>query len=298
MEGWIIVDAGICDVVNYTYSEVVLRFRFSHFIEDTLDHRRVKLFAGQTVAATDNLNVPTGLDRGIDTIQVQWLAGAARLLGPIQGGDDFGRLGQRVDKMLDAKRAIEAYLEHTHFFAALHQVLNCLVSRLSAGSHDDDHPFRIRSADIVEQVILTADDLGELVHRLLDDARGCQIVRIHRLTGLEEHVGVLGGPTKHWLVGIQSTLPMGHNQVIIDHGPDFIGAKLFYLVEFVAGSETIEKLSEWNSSFQRGSVSDQSQVHDLLNGGTGEQGEAGGTDRHHITVIAKNGKGLAGYTSG
>ena len=77
--------------------------------------------------------------------------------------------------MLDAERPEQPDFQHADLLALGGQIIHRFVHGIGAGTHDDDDLFGIRGADIIKQMILTADDLGEFVHRVLDDLRGGQI---------------------------------------------------------------------------------------------------------------------------
>ncbi len=58
-----------------------------------------------------------GLGQGVDHVQVQRLAGRARLLGAVEHGQRLDGLGKRVDEMLDAERPVQPDLEHADLLA-------------------------------------------------------------------------------------------------------------------------------------------------------------------------------------
>ncbi len=60
---------------------------------------------------------------------------------------------------------------HADFFALLGQIFDGLFGSFCAGAHHDDDAFGIRGANIVKEVILAADQFGELIHGFLDDGR-------------------------------------------------------------------------------------------------------------------------------
>ena len=64
----------------------------------------------------------------------------------------------------------------------------------------------ISSAEVVEQFIIRADLLIHLVHIILNNRRKSVIIRIARLSCLEEDIRVLSGTSLTGMVGIQSML--------------------------------------------------------------------------------------------
>ena len=60
-EGWIVVEAGVGDVVVDADGEVILGLRLLSFVEDGLDHRRREFLGGQAVAAADDARAFRGI---------------------------------------------------------------------------------------------------------------------------------------------------------------------------------------------------------------------------------------------
>ena len=73
--------------------KVVLGFFFLHLVKETLDHGGRELFAGETVAPADDLDIPAGFGDSGDAVLVERLSDGAGLFGPIQSGNDPNRLG-------------------------------------------------------------------------------------------------------------------------------------------------------------------------------------------------------------
>ena len=71
--------------------------------------------------------------------------------------------------MLDREGAIEVNGDHTDFLTLRIQIFGRFFGGFSARAHHDDHALGIRGAGIIEQVIRTAGQFGELIHCSLDD---------------------------------------------------------------------------------------------------------------------------------
>ncbi len=100
-------------------------------------------------------------------------------------------LGSASQEMFQRERPHQADLQHADLLALRGEVVDGLVDRFCAGAHDDDDFFGIGRAFILEELVLAADQLGELVHRVLHDGGASQVIRIHRLAALEVNVGIL-----------------------------------------------------------------------------------------------------------
>ena len=114
-------------------------------------------------------------------------------------------------------------------------------------------------------MILPAEQLGELVHRLLHDARHGVVERIARLAGLEEDVGVLGRAAQ--LAAARGSAPAGDGPA---PGPSSIIARtsssvscsiLFTSCEVRKPSK---KCRKGTPGLQRGGMGDQGHVLGLL----------------------------------
>ena len=124
-------------------------------------------------------------------------------------------------------------LDHANFFTARIQVFGSPAGGFGAGAHHYDHPLGVGRADVIEQVILAADQPGKLVHSFLNDIRAGGIVRVDRLTALEVNVGVLGRAAQHRAIGRKPPAAVRPHQVVIDHGVQVIFGNPLNLVDFV-----------------------------------------------------------------
>ena len=95
-----------------------------------------------------------------------------------------------------------------------------LARRLGARSHQDDHPFGVVGALVVEQAILPAGERGEGVHDGLHVARQFGVERVHRLAGLKERVRVVRRTADEGVLGVERTSPMRAHQIAVDHRPN------------------------------------------------------------------------------
>src|SRR5262245_25803989 len=85
---------------------------------------------------------------GCDHIEIQRLAGAARLLGAIQNRNLVDRWRQNPEEVFDRKRSEQADLDDTDLLAARHEVLRGLFGSLSSRAHSDDDTLGIRRTHI------------------------------------------------------------------------------------------------------------------------------------------------------
>lgn len=70
--------------------------------------------------------------------------------------------------------------------------LSAAFCHCSSRTHDDDYAFRIITAVVVKEVVLSSNLFGEFVHRLLGDVGYCFIVFAASFCkSLEVDVGIL-----------------------------------------------------------------------------------------------------------
>ena len=162
------------DVVDDADREVRLRPWRGQLVVDGLDHRRRQLLGRQPVAAADDPR--QALERRLvaghrlvhrgDDLEVQRLADRARLLRAVEDRDRADGLRQRGEQRLGRERLEQADLEHAHALPARDERLDGLLDRAAGRADHDDHPVRVRRAVVVDEVVLAAGALGELVeHR-------------------------------------------------------------------------------------------------------------------------------------
>ena len=275
---------------------------FRQLFEDPRHHRRREFLRRQPIAAADDLGERShrglaggeAFGQGGDDVLIQRLADAARFLGAVQHGNALHRRRQRLQEVLDGERPHQAHLQHANLAALRGEVVHGLLNCFCARAHDDDDVLGIRRAFVLEEPVFAADELGELVHRVLHDGRTGQVVRIHRFAALEVNVGVLRRAAQHRMVGRERALAMSAHQIVVDHGAHIVQAELFDLGNFMRGAEAVEEMQEGNARLQGGGVRDQRQVHRLLHRVRRQQGESGLASGHGVLVIAENGQRLRG----
>ena len=211
---------------------------------------------------------------------------------------DFDTRRQRLDKPADVKRPVQPHLQHADFFALFDEIIHRFVRRFAAGTHQHDDALGIGRADVIEQLVGAAHDLGELVHRLLHDLRAGGVKRIARLAALEKDVGILRRAAQHRLVGRHRPRAMFGNQFVVNQRAQIGIGQHLDLRHFVRGAEAVEEMHEGNSRPQRGRLRNQREIRGLLHAGRAEHGPAGRAAGHDVAVIAENGKRVRGHGAG
>ena len=202
-----------------------LGWALSELVEDALDHGGGEFLGREPVASADHLLRDAHFGERGDDVAVERLAGGAGFLGAVEDGDGFDALGDGGDEGLDGERPEQADFEQADLFAGGEHGFHGLVGHFRAGAHHNDDALGIGRADVIEQVVLAAGDPGELVHRVLHDGGGGQVVRIAGFARLEVDVGILRGAADDGTVGGERAGAVGEDQILVDHGAHVVGAK-------------------------------------------------------------------------
>ncbi len=303
-EGLVVVDRGAGDVVHDADGEVVLRRGGGGVLEDALDHGGRELLGAEAVAAADDLG--PGLDPALfhrladggADVEVERIAERAGLLDAVEDREELGGGGEGLGEGLDREREEEADLQDAELGAGGVELRDRLVAGVGAGAHDDDHVLRVGGADVVNDVVFAADELGELVHVLLDDARNGGVVLVDRLAALEVNVRVLGGAAHFRVVGRETAPAELLDEVVVDHRADRLLRHGVDLLHLVGRAEAVEEVEERDVRLQRGGVGDEREVLSLLDGGGGEHREARLAAAHDVRVVAEDVEALVGERAG
>ena len=105
-------------------------------------------------------------------VEEQRLAERTGLLGPVEHGDALRARRQRLRQFAGRERSVEPELCHADSLTLRLQEGNGLARSLPARSHQHQHSFGLGMPAVVDQPVVAARTLTELVHRVLDGAAG------------------------------------------------------------------------------------------------------------------------------
>src|SRR5579863_5015929 len=158
---------------------------------------------------------------------------------------------------------------------------------LCAGAHYDDDALSVRRANVVEQVILAADNFGEAVHHRLYLRGSGVVVGVGSFANLEEDIGILRRAAQHGVIGRERALAMLDDAVHVEERAHVVFVEHLDLVDFMRSAEAIEKVQEGNAGFEGRGMRDQGEVHGFLHRVGAEHGPAGGAAEHDVGVTAR-----------
>ena len=288
-----VVERSVAQIIIHTNDEAVSGLGSIQVIEASLDHGRSEVLTAETDLTADDGGGALQLIHGGDDIQVERFTRSTIFTATIQDADLLAGLGKSGIQVLLREGSEEMDLDDTDLLALLVQVVDGFLDGGTSTHHDND-TVGIGSTSVVEQVVLTTGDGGDLVHGSLD-LFGASIVE-----GLGDnavlHVDILGlgDTTLVRMVGVQSSLAEVIGSFVgIDLG-DFFARNGVDGVDFVRDSPTVEEVQEGNTAGDGGQVGDESQIVSFLDAVRGEDGETGLTSSHDIGVFAEKRKGLLG----
>ena len=275
---------------------MVLRLLGSQVVEHRFGHAGVEFPRSKPVSPANHQRHGVSLDAtfnhrfsdGVLYIEIQRLTRSSRFLGAIKYGYRSYGLRQSSHKSGTVKGTVEANLDQSYPLPLADQVFNYLMHRVGARAHHHRYPLGVGRTDIVEEVILTSDDLGEAIHRPLYDARGLYIVWVDRLAGGKEYIWILGRTTDDGPVRRETPHAVSNYPFLIDHRSHVIIGQLLDFLDLVGSAETIEEMKKGDARFQRRSLGNQGEVHDLLDVIGGQLPPASRTGSHHIAMVTKD----------
>ena len=194
---------------------------------------------------------------------------------PVQNSNLLGGGGDGLQQLLSAEGTEQANLHNADLLTVGVQVVDDFLGHVVDGAHGDDDAVSIGSAVVVEQLVVGAQLLVDLVHVLLDDCGQCLIVLVAGLTMLEEDIVVLVGAAHCGTLGVQGVLAERLNGIHVAHFLQILVIPDSDLLDLVGGTEVVEEVDEGNAAFDGGQVSDSAQIHDFLHVGLAQHGKTG-----------------------
>ena len=275
-------------------------------VEHAFDHRRRELLRREPVATADDarrdgvrrlVGVHGLVQRG-PHVEVERLTDRTRLLRAVQHGDRPARRRQRPQERLGREGPVQPHRDQAHRLAALDHRVDRLGRGAGGRAHHHDHAVGVERAAVLDQRVLPAGALRQLVEHLLHDARDGQVERVRRLAGLEEHVGVLGRAPHHRPVRRHAPEPEVEQVRIADQGAEVVVVQQLDLGDLVAGAEAVEEVQERDPRPQRRRVGHEREVLGLLHRRRAQHRPPRRTGMHHVGVVTEDGQGVRGDRPG
>ena len=247
-------------VVLDTDREMIFRFVFGEFIEHRLDHRWRELLRGQAVAATDHAWHAVQLPgrrrfcQSGDDVLVQWFAAGTGFLGTVEHRDRLHRSRQRLQQVPAGKRTVEAHVDHTDAF--FRQRIDRFDNGFRARAHQYDDALCFGIAEIIKKVVLAPRQYGKTMHRFPHDLRRRVVESVDGFATLEIDVGILSRAADEGVVGIERTMTVLVDELVVDHHLHLFIADELDLVDFVRGAKAVKEMNKRDPRLQCRGVRD------------------------------------------
>ena len=189
-------------------------------------------------------------------------------------------------------------VQYTYFFAMGIEGIGDVLADIGDGTDGDDDTVSVRCAVVVEEVVASSCDFGNLVHVVLDDIRQGVVEGVRRFAVLEVDIRIFCGAADDRMVRVQGAGTEFCECLPVDEGSQFIVVKDFYLLDFMARTEAIEEVDEGDPAFDGSQVGNAGEVHDFLDVRFSQHGAARSPGAHDILVVAENGQGMVGQGTG
>ena len=194
--------------------------------------------------------------------------------------------------MLDGERTEQTNLDQADLLAVSVEVVDDFLEHVAEGAHAHDDAVGIGSAVVVEQAVIGAELLVDLLHVALDDGGKLVVDLVAGLAVLEEDVAVLVAAAGVRVLRVERVVSESLDGVHVAHLGQILVVPHGDLLDLVAGAEAVEEVKERGLALDGGKVSHRREVHDLLDVALGEHGEAGLATGHDVGVITEDVQGV------
>ena len=283
--------------MSYIVVDTQCEYRLCGVVVNSDDLSRVAVLGTKTVTSGEYLSVLelVLLLEGCNYIEVQRLAEGTRLLCSVEYGDLLNCCRDSGSECGGNERSVQSYLYKADLSALLEQVVDGLLDGVAYGAHCYDNFLGVRSAIVVEQLVICTDLCIYLVHVLGNYVRYVVVVGVASLTSLEEDIRVLSCAVEYGLLRVEGSVAERLNSVHIYHALEGLVVPLLDLLDLVGGTEAVEEVQERNSALDSGKVSNCAEVHNLLRVSGAEHCITGLATCVDIAVVAEDRKRMRSY---
>ena len=278
------------DFVDDTDGEVRLGLVSLEVVKDCDDLARGGVLGGQTVAAANDIHRQIFRSVDGDDVLIEGLTQGTGFLGSVENSDLLAGRRDSCQEVIRGERSVQMDVDHADFLAAADQQIDRFFGGLCSGAHQYDDSLSIFSTIVIEEFVVSAGELVDLAHVLFDDGGDFFKLGVAGLAALEEDVGVDGGTSCRRVFRVEGVLSECFQRFHVHQRAQVFIIERFDLLDLVAGTETVEEVQERHACIDRGQMCDSTHVHDFLRRRRREQGEAGASDAHDVTVVTEDGQ--------
>ena len=225
---------------------------------------------------------------GVFHIQAQRFGLSAGLFGAVQHGNALYGFRQLSEKVGQRKRAKQMHAEQPDLLSRRVQRIHHFLNGVADRPHGNNHPFGIRRAGVVKQMVLPAGERADLRHIAFDNVGQRLIKTVTRLSFLEVDIRVLRRSADDRMIRMQRVTAEAVERGPVQQRRQLVIFQHLDFLNFVRGAETIEEVNKRDASLNRRQMRHRRQIHHLLHVVLRQHRAAGLANRHHVLVIAKN----------
>ena len=277
---------GVAHVVLHAQREVLLGARQLQVVEHGFHQVRRELLARNAELAADHLDVAVQVAHRTVHVQEQRLRVRVLLAHLVQHADLLHRLRQRRREVLQRERSPQVHLHHAHLLAVRVQVVHRLLRRRRRRAHHHHHVLRVRSAHVVEQVVLAAAHRRHLVHRRLHLVRHRVVERLVALQALHPHVVAERQTDRVRVRGVHAAVLVLQRLLEREDRLDLLGRDQLDRRHLVRRAEAVEEVHERNAAIDRRQMRHQRQIVRLLHGVRRQVRKTRRARLEHVAVVA------------
>ena len=285
-----VVERGMGYVVVDTDGEVVLGLVLCEVVINCNQLAGSGVLGGQTVTAADDLDVGSAslIECGA-YVEVYRLTNRTNFLGAVENSDLLTGCRDGIREVLNRERAVQVNLHHTNLAAILVEVVYGLLECLGSRAHDNDDFLCVRCAVVVEQLVITAGQLVDLVHVVLNSLRnGCALDVCAFLT-LEVDVRVYVVAAVGRVLGVERLCTECLEGIVVNQAAQVLVIQGLDALHLVRGAEAVKAVHECVLFMDGRQMCNRAEVHCLLGRGRHQHCIAGHTAGHKVGMIAEDG---------
>ena len=179
-------------------------------------------------------------------------------------------------------------LHHADLAALRVEIVNGLLDRLGRRAHDDDDFLCVRRAVVVEQLVVAAGQLVDLVHVVLDGVRHDLGLDVRAFLALEIDVRIDVVAAVGRVLRVERLAAEFLKRLLVDEAAQILIIEGLDALHLVRGAEAVEAVHERIARLDGGQMRDGREIHRLLRRGGHQHAVAGGAAGHEVGVVAED----------
>ena len=187
-----------------------------------------------------------------NNVEVKRLAERAGFFSSVENRDLLNCFGESFNKLVSAERSVKTNLNKTELCAVfLVEEVNCFLNSVADRTHSNDYVVCVGSAVVVEELVVCAYLLVDLVHVILNNRGELVVELVTSLTSLEEDIAVLSSTAEYGVFRVQRTVTESLCSFLVEHILEVLVIPSFNFLNLVGSTETVEEVEYRYSALDR-----------------------------------------------